>query len=143
MAEEVGAPARQIATFGGMIRVAVNTTTTLLVTNGVTFQGTCAPSTEDPTQNMASVIVSSDDPGTWYSSLDLYTGDITEVNPPSAGVAVYTYDAGCDQPGGPILIGGIHFSICKPTSAIAINGIMSVGVGVLGGDSVFSGMVIL
>jgi hypothetical protein len=55
---------------------------------------------------------------------------------------VSTYDAGGDQPGGPFLVGGIHFTVCKP-SGIAINGVMSCGVGLLGGDSVFSGMVIL
>lgn len=131
-----------MATFGGLIKVPVGTTTTLLVTNGITFKGTCAVSTTDSQQKMASITVASDEVGTWYSSLDLYSGDVTQIDPPDGGVVVFTYDAGCDQPGGPFLVGGIHFTICKP-SGIAINGVMSCGVGLLGGDSVFSGMVIL
>jgi hypothetical protein len=137
-----GAPPKQTATFGGVIKVPVNTTTTLLVTNGITIKGTCAPSTTNPAMNMASITVASDEVGTWYSSLDLYTGDVTQIDPPDGGVVVFTYDAGCDEPGGAFLCGGIHFTINKP-SGIAINGVMSCGVGVLGGDSVFSGMVIL
>jgi hypothetical protein len=90
---------------------------------------------------MASIIVSSNEVGTWYSSLNIFGGDVTEVDPPEEGVAVFSYDAGCDAPGGPFLFGGLSFTVNKP-SGLAINGVMSIGVGVLGADAVFSGMVI-
>ncbi|MPZ70894.1 MAG: hypothetical protein GEU71_15430 [Actinobacteria bacterium] len=140
MAEDPTAPIIQSATFGGVRQVPVGTTTTLLVLSGIAFKGTCAVSETDPTQNMASITVASNETGTWYSSLGLYTGDVTQIDPPDGGVVVYTYDAGCDTPGGPFLAGGIAFTIGKP-SGIAMNGVMSCGVGLLGADSVFSGVV--
>lgn len=62
---QAGAPPKQTATFGGMIKIPLGTTTTLLVTNGITFKGTCAQSTTNPAFNMASITVASDEVGTW------------------------------------------------------------------------------
>lgn len=142
MAEDPTAPIFQSATFGGLRKVPVGTTLTLLVFNGITFKATCAVSTTDPTMNTASITVASNEVGTWYSSLGIYTGDVTQIDPPDGGVVVYSYDAGCDAPGGPFLAGGIAFTIGKP-SGIAMNGVMSCGVGLLGADSVFTGVVFL
>jgi hypothetical protein len=142
MTDTVVAPAQKIQTFGGLVDVALNQTQTLLVVNGITFKGSCAPSTNDPAQNVGTVTIATDEAGTWYSSLSLFTGNCVELGPGDGDVAVYSYDAGCDEPGGPFYVGGIAFSIAKP-SGVAINGVMSCGVGVLGGDAVFGGMLLL
>lgn len=126
-------------TFGGLIKVAVDQTVNLGTWSHLTFKGKCTPSTTDPTQNVASITVSTDEPGTWYSSLNMVGGSVTEINPADGDVVVASYDAGCDEPGGPFYCGGIAFSLSKPTG-FAMNGVLSVGVGVLGGGAVFSGM---
>jgi hypothetical protein len=136
------APPRQTATFGGLVKVPLNQTVTLLVTNGLTFKAHCTPSPEDSTLNMASISVAVDEDGCQYCSMNLYGGSIETINIADGDVTVLSYDAGCDQPGGPFFLGGVPFSLAKP-SGIAANGVMSCGVGVLGGDSVFSGLVIL
>jgi hypothetical protein len=142
MSETITAPPQATVTFGGLIKVAVNQTQTLLTIQHITFKGKCAPSTTDPAQNVASITVATDEPGTWYSSLNLFGGNVTEINPADGDVTVFSYDAGCDDPGGPFYYGGTAFSISKP-SGVAINGVMSCGVAVLGGDAVFSGMLLL
>jgi hypothetical protein len=139
MAVDIKAPTELGATFQGLVKVAVNQTVTLGTWNNITFKGRCTPSTEDSTQNVASLTVATEAPGTMYSSLNFIGGSVVEINPADGDVVVASYDAGCDEPGGPFYCGGIAFSLSKP-NGFAMNGVLSLGVGVLGGDAVFSAM---
>lgn len=139
MAVQTDTPTQVGTTFPGLVKVAVNQTVTLGTWQHITFKGKCTPSTEDPTQNVASITVATDEDGTWYSSLNLVGGSVTEINTADGDVVVASYDAGCEEPGGPFYCGGIAFSLSKP-SGLAMNGVLSLGVGVLDGDAVFSGM---
>jgi hypothetical protein len=138
---EAATPRRETASFGGLIPVALNAQATLLTLAGITFTASCIPSSEDAAQNMAVVAMTTDEDGTWYSSLNMVGGAAQEINIADGPVTVLSYDAGCDQPGGPFLYGGISFTISKP-SGVAVNGVLSCGVAVLGADSVFSGMAV-
>jgi hypothetical protein len=139
-----GAAPRTTQTFGGLVRVPLNQTVTLLSTNGLVFKGHCTPSaTEGFT--VAEISVAVDEVGCWYSSLGLIGGDVTSISPTDGDVTVLSYDGGCDT-GSPFYAGGVSFSIMKPTSNLSANGVMSCGVGLISSDptiAVFSGLVVL
>jgi hypothetical protein len=138
---QAATPARETASFGGLIAVPLSGSATLLTLRGLTFKATCTASTEDPTKNVGTITVSTDQDGTWYSSMNLVGGAALEINIADGDVAVLSYDAGCDEPGGPFMVGGISFTLAKP-SGFAVNGVLGCGVGVLGADAVFSGMML-
>ena len=135
------APVQGTQTFGGLVKAANGETKTLYSSGGIVIKGRCVPSPEDPALNMAEITVATDELATQYSCTSVFGGNIVEINPADGDVVVASYDAGCDQPGGAFYLGGLAFSLAKP-SGRAINGVMSCGVGVLGADAVFSGQVI-
>lgn len=139
--EAPGAPVLGTQTFGGLVKANSGDTKILLINGGLTFKGKVVPSPEDPSQLMAEVTVASDEPGTQYCALSMLGGNVVEINPADGDVTVFSYDAGCNEPGGPFFQGGISFSLAKPSGLRAMNGIMACGVGVLGADAVFSGWV--
>lgn len=134
------APVAGQQTFGGLVKVASGQTATLFSSGGVTIKGRCVPSTEDPSALVAQVTVASDEAGTQYSSMSVFTGNVCSIGPADGDVVVLDYDAGCPDTGtGPLYVGGVPFSLAKP-SGRAFNGVMSCGVGVLGTTAaVFSG----
>jgi hypothetical protein len=136
------APVQGTQTFGGLVKVDVGQTKTLLSTGGLTFIGTCTVSTEDANALVATVLVTTDENGTQYTCPSLLGGNMVAINVGDQA-PVLSYDAGCDQPGGPFFLGGIAFSLTKPSGSRAINGVMSCGVGVLGTTGAsFSGQVV-
>lgn len=136
---DIGVPVQKSLTFG-LVTLASGQSQTLATVGGLIFAATCGPSPEDPEQLQASITITTDQDGTCYSSLDLFGGSVETFGPGDGAVVVTSYDAGCDQPGGPFFLGGVQFSLVKPTGT-AINGILGCGVGVLGGASAFTGVI--
>lgn len=136
---DIGVPVQKSLAFG-LVKLNSGGSQTLATVGGLTFAATCTPSTEDPTLLVASITVTTDQADTVYTSLDMIGGNIETFGPADGAVPVVSYDAGCDSPGGPFFLGGIQFSLVKP-SGTAVNGILGCGVGVLGGDSAFTGVI--
>jgi hypothetical protein len=139
--ESPGAPVLGTQTFGGLVKATSGDVKILLASGGLIIKGKVVASPEDPAQLMAEITVATDEAGTQYCAMSLFGGNIVEINPADGDVTVFSYDAGCDQPGGPFFQGGISFSLAKPSGLRAMNGIMGCGVGVLGADAVFTGQV--
>lgn len=136
---DIAVPVQKSLSFG-LVKLDSGQSQNLATVGGLTFAATCAPSTEDPTQLQASITITTDQDGTCYTSLDTFGGNVVTFGPSDGAVAVVTYDAGCDQPGGPFFLGGVQFSLVKP-SGVAINGILGCGVDVLGGATAFTGVI--
>jgi hypothetical protein len=136
---EIGVPVQKSISFG-LVTLASGGSQTLATVGGLIFGATSAPSSDDPTQLVASITVTTDQADTCYTSLDMIGGNVLTFGPADGAVTVASYDAGCGQPGGPFFLGGIQFSLVKP-SGVAVNGILGCGVGVLGGPTAFTGVI--